>query len=315
MGSLHSRLSSGTDDLEPQEPIGLISCKESLKTHILNPLQHPKFYGGCVPVKRILTLFGPKGCGKRSLIQWFCHNHGIRCHNVNSEESMSYMKRKINDATPESAHTVFLIDDINNLNAKIIPHLAECAENLRSVSSPTPYWIVFICQDLPYKLDQTLRKLADVEIYVPTPSDETRKIIFERMLRAYDSKTSTSNDIQDSEIIQLVSCSCYFTVSEIIDFCKTVFNKTVNEGINESSSPHPLQWDDFEKSMVETSKHGLCIRSDNVTGRYEMYREFIGKPICHPINKKRAAEAADKKSGRARSKRKIQNGNPGSDSD
>lgn len=275
-------VSKTTDDI-----LGLKPCVKYFETHIGGVIRQPNMYGKlCFPTNNVILLFGPDGCGKRTLIEHYCKQNTIGLYEI--EPDMLDTDKSIKETVCSNGINVqeiarpcvFTFYDVEKIeNERKLLFLRKFSKYAKESPATSPVWLVVTSGQSPFSINRELVYGFDLTIYVPPPGEKERRVVFERMLAKFEEETGLTIDIDDDQMQTLLYNSRGTTVSEIIEYCRIVFSKwiteqTCNGDLVDFKTVSAPTWVHFENAFVGTMK-GPSIVNIDVDKRMEIFKDFV----------------------------------------
>lgn len=170
--------------------IGLDAAKDALREAAILPKKLPGLFEGIKPWKGIL-LYGPPGTGKTHLARALATEAQCSFFSASSADLMDkYVGqsernvRQLFDKAREHRPSVVFLDEIDSICASRGEHegnnraLTEFLVQTDGATVDNDQVLIVGATNLPWNLDQGMRRRFEKRIYIPLPSDHDRAALF-----------------------------------------------------------------------------------------------------------------------------------------
>eukprot|EP00899_Mesostigma_viride_P017086 jgi/Mesvir1/25379/Mv01421-RA.1 len=172
---------------------GLEGAKESLKEAIILPVKYPQFFTGKRKPWRGFLLYGPPGTGKSYLAKAVATEVDSTFFSISSSDLVSKwmgesekLVAALFSMAREKAPSIIFMDDIDSLTSKrgegeseaMWRVKTEILVQMQGVSHDSNKVLILAATNMPYNLDQAVRRRFDKRIYIPLPDTKARAAMF-----------------------------------------------------------------------------------------------------------------------------------------
>lgn len=190
---------------------GLDAAKDALKEAVILPVKFPQFFTGKRKPWKGFLLYGPPGTGKSYLAKAVATEADSTFFSVSSSDLVSKwmgesekLVAQLFEMAREKAPSIIFIDEIDSLCSARGEGESEAARRIKTefmvqmqgVGGGTDNVLVLAATNLPYNLDQALRRRFDKRIYIPLPDPHARAHMFKVHLGDTPSSL-TEDDFRD----------------------------------------------------------------------------------------------------------------------
>lgn len=223
---------------------GLQDVKEVLKQAVVYPLQLPQLFDeGRVTAWSGVLLYGPPGTGKTLLAKAVATEGGARTFMHVSVAGI--MSKFVGDSerlvsllfrlAREEAPTVIFMDEVDCVAASRNDTEHEVARKVKNqllqemegVSSPSETndrrVMVLAATNLPWTLDSAFMRRLQRRIYIPLPTEEARRAIFENALVKLKQHTLSADDVR-----HLAGATVGWSGSDVATLIKVASNRQLD---------------------------------------------------------------------------------------
>lgn len=187
---------SGKADVKFDDIVGLQLVKDALNDCVIIPIQMREMMNDLEPWKAIL-LFGPPGTGKTDIARACANEVNSRFFSVTSSSFASKwhgdserMVKLLFDLARYEAPSIIFIDEVEWLCSGRSSGSSESSGRLKSellaqmegTCGDNTNILILAATNKPEMLDEAFRRRFEQRIYVPLPSQEARKIMFEKKM-------------------------------------------------------------------------------------------------------------------------------------
>lgn len=172
---------------------GLEGAKEALKEAVILPVKFPQFFTGKRKPWSGILLYGPPGTGKSYLAKAVATEADSTFFSISSQDLVSKwlgesekLVKQLFDLARESAPSIIFIDEVDSLCSARGDNQSEAAGRIKTqlmiemngVGTNNNRVLVLAATNLPYTLDQAIRRRFDKRIYIPLPEEPARTTMF-----------------------------------------------------------------------------------------------------------------------------------------
>ena len=215
---------------------GLEAAKDSLKEAVVLPVKFPQFFTGRRKPWSGFLLYGPPGTGKSYLAKAVATEAESTFFSVSSSDLVSKwlgesekLVANLFDMAREQAPSIIFIDEIDSLCSTRGEGESEAARRIKTeflvqmqgVGHNTDRVLILGATNLPYSLDQAVRRRFDKRIYIPLPEAHARATMFKIHLG------DTPHELSDDDFKSLAEKTEGFSGSDITVAVKDVLFQPV----------------------------------------------------------------------------------------
>lgn len=176
-----------------EDVAGLEGAKDALKEAVILPVKFPQFFTGKRKPWSGILLYGPPGTGKSYLAKAVATEADSTFFAVSSSDLVSKwlgesekLVNQLFQLARENAPSIVFIDEIDALCSARGEGESEAARRIKTeflvqmqgVNSSDARVLVLGATNLPYSLDQAVRRRFDKRIYIPLPETPARAVMF-----------------------------------------------------------------------------------------------------------------------------------------
>ncbi|KAK9806723.1 hypothetical protein WJX72_000607 [[Myrmecia] bisecta] len=191
--ALGSAIMMDRPNVKWEDVAGLEGAKDALKEAVILPVKFPQFFTGKRKPWSGLLLYGPPGTGKSYLAKAVATEAESTFFSVSSSDLVSKwmgesekLVNQLFSLAREKAPSIVFIDEIDALCSTRGEGESEAARRIKTeflvqmqgVSSSDARVLVLGATNLPYGLDQAMRRRFDKRIYIPLPEKAARAHMF-----------------------------------------------------------------------------------------------------------------------------------------
>lgn len=191
--ALGSAIMVDTPNVKWDDVAGLEGAKDALKEAVILPVKFPQFFTGKRKPWSGLLLFGPPGTGKSYLAKAVATEAESTFFSVSSSDLVSKwmgesekLVAQLFSLARERSPSIVFIDEIDALCSTRGEGESEAARRIKTeflvqmqgVNSSEARVLVLGATNLPYGLDQAVRRRFDKRIYIPLPELNARAHMF-----------------------------------------------------------------------------------------------------------------------------------------
>ncbi|KAJ7184589.1 AAA-domain-containing protein [Mycena filopes] len=193
-GALAQAIVSEKPNVKWDDVAGLEGAKASLKEAVILPIKFPHlFTGKRTPWKGIL-LYGPPGTGKSYLAKAVATEAKSTFYSVSSSDLVSKWQgdserlvKQLFELARESKPSIIFIDEIDSLAGSRSETESEGSRRIKTeflvqmngVGHDDTGVLVLGATNIPWQLDNAIKRRFEKRIYIPLPGPEARRHMFE----------------------------------------------------------------------------------------------------------------------------------------
>ena len=246
-----------------EEVVGLEDAKNAIEDTIVYPSQRPDLFPA--GWARGILLFGPPGCGKTLIAAATANKLNAAFYNVDaasimskwlgeSEQNIAKLFENARLVSENGQPAIIFIDEIDSLvgvrteevggEIRMRNQLMKEMDNITDKGKPLHVYVIG-ATNKPWSLDQPFLRRFQKRIYIPLPSVDARKNMFELYLKKLLSYESSVNVDEMSRLTD------GYSGSDIRDIFQDANSKVIREFFksgdhkNESARPRPVTMRDF----------------------------------------------------------------------
>ncbi|CAD7704373.1 unnamed protein product [Ostreobium quekettii] len=223
-------------DVKWGDVAGLEGAKEALKEAVILPVKFPQFFTGKRKPWSGLLLYGPPGTGKSHLAKAVATEADSTFFSVSSADLVSKwmgesekLVVQLFKAAKEKAPSIVFIDEIDSLGAARGDSESEAARRIKTqllieitaVKESSERVLILGATNLPYMLDNALRRRFDKRIYIALPEQHARAHMFKVHLG------DTPHNLTEKEFQALAAKTEGFSGSDIAVVVKGVLMEPI----------------------------------------------------------------------------------------
>lgn len=241
---------------------GLEGAKDALKEAVILPVKFPQFFTGKRKPWSGILLYGPPGTGKSYLAKAVATEADATFFSVSSSDLVSKWmgesERLVNglfQLARERAPSIIFIDEIDALCSTRGEGESEAARRIKTeflvqmqgVGKDDGKRVLLLgATNLPYSLDQAVRRRFDKRIYIPLPESSPRAKMFKIHLG------DTPNELTGADFEELGVKTEGFSGSDIATLVKDVLFQPVRK-TQEATHFKPLKGKDGKEYLLPCS--------------------------------------------------------------
>lgn len=237
-GQLGNAIVQEKPNIKWDDVAGLDAAKDALKEAVILPVKFPQFFTGKRKPWSGILLYGPPGTGKSYLAKAVATEADSTFFSVSSSDLVSKwmgesekLVNNLFEMARESAPSIVFIDEIDALCSSRGEGESEAARRIKTeflvqmqgVGSHNNRVLVLGATNLPYALDQAIRRRFDKRIYIPLPEPPARAVMFKIHLG------DTPNDLTQADFEELASKTEGFSGSDVSVVVKDVLMEPVRK--------------------------------------------------------------------------------------
>mmetsp|Transcript_16391 Transcript_16391/g.40866 ORF Transcript_16391/g.40866 Transcript_16391/m.40866 type:complete len:434 (-) Transcript_16391:601-1902(-) len=172
---------------------GLEGAKEALKEAVILPVKFPQFFTGKRKPWSGILLYGPPGTGKSYLAKAVATEADSTFFSISSQDLVSKwlgesekLVSQLFQLAREQSPSIIFIDEVDSLCSARGDNESEAARRIKTqlmvemqgVGTNNARVLVLAATNLPYNLDQAIRRRFDKRIYIPLPEEPARAHMF-----------------------------------------------------------------------------------------------------------------------------------------
>jgi len=235
-GSLSEAIMAEKPNVKWDDVAGLEGAKDALKEAVILPVKFPQFFTGKRKPWSGLLLYGPPGTGKSYLAKAVATEADSTFFTVSSSDLVSKwmgesekLVVQLFKMAKEKAPSIVFIDEIDSLGAARGDSESEAARRIKTqllieitaAKEGKDRVLVLGATNLPYMLDNALRRRFDKRIYIALPEQHARAHMFKVHLG------DTPHSVTEKEFQVLASRTEGFSGSDIAVVVKDVLMQPI----------------------------------------------------------------------------------------
>ncbi|GJE92040.1 AAA-domain-containing protein [Phanerochaete sordida] len=190
---LESAIISDKPNVKWDDVAGLEAAKESLKEAVILPIKFPHLFTGKRTPWRGILLYGPPGTGKSFLAKAVATEAKGTFFSVSSSDLVSKWQgdserlvRQLFEMARENKPAIIFIDEIDSLASSRSDAESEGSRRIKTeflvqmngVGHDDTGVLVLGATNIPWQLDNAIKRRFEKRIYIPLPGLEARKQMF-----------------------------------------------------------------------------------------------------------------------------------------
>jgi vacuolar protein-sorting-associated protein 4 len=210
--SLSGAIVSEKPNVKWTDVAGLDGAKEALKEAVILPVKFPQFFTGKRKPWSGILLYGPPGTGKSYLAKAVATEADSTFFSISSSDLVSKwlgesekLVSQLFSLAREQSPSIIFIDEVDSLCSSRGDNESEAARRIKTqlmveiqgVGTNNSKVLVLAATNLPYNLDQAIRRRFDKRIYIPLPEAPARAHMFKIHLG------DTPNNLTDADFAEL----------------------------------------------------------------------------------------------------------------
>jgi len=284
----------GENDATLSDIGGYDDIKKQLLSFIQHPMNHRQVYQKYYFIPNYgLLLYGPPGCGKTLLIKAIAQECNVHFICVKSCElfCLSVMEatakiKEIFEKAKTATPCLIFWDDLDVLcgtgirKAVIRTQLLREMDDLSQRYYPDKLIFFISATNKPEYIDPDFMKSGRINqlIYMPLPDFEGRKAIFQTVLRKFPVAPDVDLEFLAKRTEGLNGADITLLCMQAV---KAAVKQSKMKEITESKEGDSLP--EITRAHFSAVRFRLCVRSDDVFRKYEMFMQSLGKTIF-PMN-------------------------------
>lgn len=284
-GALSSAILTERPNVKWDDVAGLDAAKDALKEAVILPVKFPQFFTGKRKPWSGILLYGPPGTGKSYLAKAVATEAESTFFSVSSSDLVSKwlgesekLVNQLFTMARESAPSIVFIDEIDALCSSRGDNESEAARRIKTeflvqmqgvgTGNGEKRVLVLGATNLPYALDQAIRRRFDKRIYIPLPEAAARASMFKIHLG------DTPNTLTAEDFDQLGLRTDGFSGSDVAVVVKDVLMEPVRkaqdathfrtlrgpDGVDQLEPCSPGDAGAQAVTLVELAEKGLAAR-------------------------------------------------------
>eukprot|EP00195_Chlamydomonas_chlamydogama_P002960 CAMPEP_0202920906 /NCGR_PEP_ID=MMETSP1392-20130828/77102_1 /ASSEMBLY_ACC=CAM_ASM_000868 /TAXON_ID=225041 /ORGANISM="Chlamydomonas chlamydogama, Strain SAG 11-48b" /LENGTH=434 /DNA_ID=CAMNT_0049614425 /DNA_START=1177 /DNA_END=2481 /DNA_ORIENTATION=- len=233
---LSSAILSEKPNVKWDDVAGLEGAKEALKEAVILPVKFPQFFTGKRKPWSGILLYGPPGTGKSYLAKAVATEADSTFFSISSQDLVSKwlgesekLVSQLFSLARENSPSIIFIDEVDSLCSARGDNESEAARRIKTqlmvemqgVGSNNSRVLVLAATNLPYNLDQAIRRRFDKRIYIPLPEEPARAQMFKIHLG------DTPNTLTDADYQELGRRTEQFSGSDVSVVVKDVLMQPI----------------------------------------------------------------------------------------
>lgn len=210
-GALSGAIVAEKPNVKWDDVAGLEGAKDALKEAVVLPVKFPQFFTGKRKPWSGILLYGPPGTGKSYLAKAVATEADSTFFSISSSDLVSKwlgesekLVSQLFDMARENSPSIIFIDEIDSLCSARGDNESEAARRIKTqvmiemqgVGSNNNRVLVLAATNLPYNLDQAIRRRFDKRIYIPLPEAPARAHMF-KLGMSQNAHTLSDEDWQE----------------------------------------------------------------------------------------------------------------------
>lgn len=223
-GQLNSAIVTEKPNVKWDDVSGLEGAKDALKEAVILPVKFPQFFTGKRKPWSGILLYGPPGTGKSYLAKAVATEADSTFLAVSSSDLVSKwmgesekLVSELFKTARENAPSIVFIDEVDSLCSVRGDNESEAARRIKTeflvqmqgVNSSDARVLVLGATNLPYNLDQAIRRRFDKRIYIALPDAAARAKMFKIHLG------DTPNNLREADFRELGERTEGFSGSDV----------------------------------------------------------------------------------------------------
>mmetsp|Transcript_34224 Transcript_34224/g.87533 ORF Transcript_34224/g.87533 Transcript_34224/m.87533 type:complete len:437 (-) Transcript_34224:186-1496(-) len=242
---------------------GLEGAKDALKEAVILPIQFPQFFTGARKPWSGILLYGPPGTGKSYLAKAIATEADSTFFSVSSSDLVSKwmgesekLVSQLFAMARERAPSIVFIDEIDSLcSARGDSGESEAARRIKTeflvqmqgVGKGDKRVLVLGATNMPYNLDQAVRRRFDKRIYIPLPEGPARAAMLRIHLK------DTPHNLEKEDFDRLGAKLDGFSGSD----CAVLVKDVLFEPVRKTQDATHFKWVAVDgKQMIEACSPG-----------------------------------------------------------
>ncbi|KAG9127947.1 Vacuolar protein sorting-associated protein 4 [Ceratobasidium sp. 392] len=191
---LTSAILTETPNVKWDDVAGLEGAKESLKEAVILPIKFPHLFTGKRTPWRGILMYGPPGTGKSYLAKAVATEAKSTFFSVSSSDLVSKwmgeserLVKQLFTMARESKPAIIFIDEVDSLCGTRGEGESEASRRIKTeflvqmngVGNDDTGVLVLGATNIPWQLDNAIKRRFEKRIYIPLPGPEARKRMFE----------------------------------------------------------------------------------------------------------------------------------------
>lgn len=279
-GALGNAVITEKPNVKWSDVAGLDGAKAALQEAVILPVKFPQFFTGKRKAWSGFLLYGPPGTGKSYLAKAVATEADSTFYAVSSSDLVSKwmgesekLVSQLFQMARENAPSIIFIDEVDSLCSQRGEGESEAARRIKTeflvqmqgVNTSDNKVLVLAATNMPYNLDQAMRRRFDKRIYIPLPDVAARAHMFKVHLG------DTPHSLGKADFEELAKRTEGFTGSDIAVMVKdvlfepirktqdaTYFRKVTNEKGEEVYEPcSPGSPEGFPATLESLASEGL----------------------------------------------------------
>ncbi|KZS90331.1 AAA-domain-containing protein [Sistotremastrum niveocremeum HHB9708] len=193
-GALASAILSERPNVKWDDVAGLEGAKDALKEAVILPIKFPHLFTGKRTPWRGILLYGPPGTGKSFLAKAVATEAKSTFFSVSSSDLVSKwmgeserLVKQLFQMARESKPAIIFIDEVDSLCGTRGEGESEASRRIKTeflvqmngVGNDDTGVLVLGATNIPWQLDNAIKRRFEKRIYIPLPGPEARKRMFE----------------------------------------------------------------------------------------------------------------------------------------
>ena len=235
-GALGSAIVMEKPNITWDDVAGLENAKAALKEAVVLPVKFPQFFTGNRKPWSAFLLFGPPGTGKSYLAKAVATEADSTFFSISSSDLVSKwmgesekLVSNLFQMARDKAPSIIFIDEIDSLCGSRGDGESEASRRIKTefliqmqgVGKSRDKVLMLAATNMPYALDQAIRRRFDKRVYIPLPEAHSRATMFKIHLG------DTPNSLTDEDFKYLGEVTEGFSGSDVSVMVKDVLMEPV----------------------------------------------------------------------------------------
>ncbi len=234
--SLGSAIVMEKPNVKWDDVAGLEGAKQALKEAVVLPVKFPQFFTGNRKPWSAFLLYGPPGTGKSYIAKAVATEADSTFFSISSSDLVSKWmgesEKLVNSLftmAREMAPSIIFIDEIDSLCGSRGDNESEAARRIKTeflvqmqgVGKNRDKVLILAATNMPYSLDQAIRRRFDKRVHIPLPEAHARAQVFRIHLG------DTPHSLTEADYHELGGMTAGFSGSDIATLVKDVMMEPI----------------------------------------------------------------------------------------